>query len=370
MNGAWMIAGAVSVALLVGCSGELETVDGRPTKDEVVEKIVGGRAEAGFPAVGALLTPQGNVCTATVIAPRWIVSAAHCFEDGDFGYTLNLGQDMQRPVRRVPLTAIWRHPAWNQRSLTNDIALGQLGADPGVQPMALAPTVARGEVLTFVGFGLTDGRGWELGEKRSVDMALQRVDATTFRYSVPGKNTCGGDSGGPALRTVGGVHQVAGVTSYGDAGCAEYGVDTRVDAYLGWIRDVIGDLPADPPADNGVPAPPVAEDPCGGLDYLGECSGSVARWCADGAVKERDCGAQGCGYIDDSLGYYCGGAAQPAPAPAPAPADPCRGLDYLGRCSGAVAEWCDGGQLQASDCGQQGLGCGYVDDQVGFYCRR
>jgi V8-like Glu-specific endopeptidase len=378
---AWRALGMLGLAGLVGCSGALETEEppAAPAKDDVVEKIVGGRAEAGFPAVGALLTPGGSVCTATVIAPRWILSAAHCFDDGDFGYTFSTGPDMDRPQRRVGLSAIWRHPQWNSRALVHDIALAQLSGDPGVAPMGLADDVRVGDTLLFVGYGLTDGRGWELGQKRSVEMPVTRLDATTFTYAVRGRNTCGGDSGGPAFRWVGGQMRVAGVTSYGDQNCQQYGVDTRVDAYLGWIEQVVGPLqpaapaepPAEPPADrpaDGVgdpqPAPPLF-DPCGGLDYLGECQGSVARWCDGDEIRSRECGREGCGYVDDRIGYYCGGAAAAAP-----PADPCAGLDYLGRCDGPVAEWCDGGVFEAVDCGQYGAACAYVDDSVGFYCVR
>lgn len=50
------------------------------------------------------------------------------------------------------------------------------------------------------------------------------------------------------------------------------------------------------------------------------------------------------------------------------PADPCAGLDYLGRCNGTTAEWCDEGSFQSLDCALDGLRCDYVDDQTGYYC--
>ncbi len=70
----------------------------------------------------------------------------------------------------------------------------------------------------------------------------------------------------------------------------------------------------DPPAEQP-PAPandlraddPSAGDPCEGLDYLGECRGSTAVWCDNGALLSRECGDAGCGYVDDSIGWYCGG---------------------------------------------------------------
>lgn len=51
------------------------------------------------------------------------------------------------------------------------------------------------------------------------------------------------------------------------------------------------------------------------------------------------------------------------------PADGCEGLDFLGRCSGDVAEWCDPDGIPASrDCSQDGETCGLVDEELGYYC--
>mgnify|MGYP000417109969 CR=1 FL=1 len=49
--------------------------------------------------------------------------------------------------------------------------------------------------------------------------------------------------------------------------------------------------------------------------------------------------------------------------------DPCHGLDYLGRCNGSVAEWCDDGELRTEDCAAWGTTCAYINDEIGYYCR-
>jgi hypothetical protein len=56
------------------------------------------------------------------------------------------------------------------------------------------------------------------------------IDATQLYYRVPLKNTCDGDSGGPALVPRSHVERLAGATSYGDANCTIDGVDARTDA--------------------------------------------------------------------------------------------------------------------------------------------
>lgn len=48
---------------------------------------------------------------------------------------------------------------------------------------------------------------------------------------------------------------------------------------------------------------------------------------------------------------------------------PCAGLTFRGRCTGNTAEWCDeGGQVAKVDCGVHGRGCGFIDDETGYYC--
>ncbi len=46
---------------------------------------------------------------------------------------------------------------------------------------------------------------------------------------------------------------------------------------------------------------------CGDIDYLGRCFGNVARWCEEGRLKEIDCATrmQTCGFVNDMVGYYC-----------------------------------------------------------------
>lgn len=68
--------------------------------------------------------------------------------------------------------------------------------------------------------------------------------------------------------------------------------------------------PVEPPADD--PAPPAEPprgdgDACGGLTFAGECQGSVAFWCEGGVVQTYDCAHDdlGCGYIDREIGYWC-----------------------------------------------------------------
>ena len=84
-------------------------------------------------------------------------------------------------------------------------------------------------------------------------------------------------------------------------------------------------------------------DGCNGLDYLGRCDGDVAQWCEEDILRSRDCGEKGvgCAYIDDNVGYICD----------------CTNLPPQGRCHGPVVQTCTENRLTEDDCTAQGLTC-------------
>lgn len=58
-------------------------------------------------------------------------------------------------------------------------------------------------------------------------------------YTAGGKDTCGGDSGGPYTNSIGETWFLTGVTSWGEE-CAKpgkYGIYTKVAKYVKWIRE-------------------------------------------------------------------------------------------------------------------------------------
>jgi hypothetical protein len=208
---------------------------------DLLEKIVNGRVESGYPAVGAL--EIGGLCTGTLIADKWVVSAAHCFADGFNGGNFMIGNSVNdRGARRVRIARAYVHQGYDANRLVNDIALVELVESAGIAPMEIARTAPRvGESVKYVGFGVSDGiRDTGSGIKRSVDIGTTRVDATTLRSDDPNVNTCRGDSGGPGMRLENGVEVVGTVTSWGDQECQQFGVNTRVDAYVSWIEGIVG----------------------------------------------------------------------------------------------------------------------------------
>jgi hypothetical protein len=96
---------------------------------------------------------------------------------------------------------------------------------------------------------------------------------------------------------------------------------------------------------------------CAGLDYAGRCDGAVAVWCDDGGRAQRlDCAAEGrvCGFVDDATGFYCKSGA------------PCPELPAGGVCDGSTRLGCADGAVVREDCGLRGALC--VVDATGAVC--
>lgn len=98
------------------------------------------------------------------------------------------------------------------------------------------------------------------------------------------------------------------------------------------------------------------EDMCGEVDYLGRCDGVVAQWCQNGVVQERDCGRrnQVCAFIDDETGFWC------------ADAPPCGDIDSRGICEGDTVVRCRFGNRVYDDCARDGEVC--RTDGSGAFC--
>ncbi len=228
-----------AAAMLAACT--------QPTDDTTEDvgstdsAIVGGTTTTAYPAVGALVDVNGPFCTATVIAPRVLVTAAHCVEGNSASRVAFVtGPNALSPQAFVRVSRLVAHPQYDARRIANDIAVVLLASDAPVAPIAInaQPLDASwvGRTLQHVGYGASNGRtGAGSGVKRTVAMPITAVGGTQFAYGDRTRNTCFGDSGGPALLDANGSLAVVGVTSFGDQTCTQFGVDTRVDAFQGFV---------------------------------------------------------------------------------------------------------------------------------------
>ena len=273
----------------------------QPGESGFTQRIIDGRSVpiSTYPSTVALVN-TGNFsvldrqfCAGSVVARRWVMTAAHCVHTATNAVT-SPGQlrivegvtelrDSEVNQEHVVVNVI-PHPAYVSATPTNynnDIALLEVATDLASPPVRLfasdADTLA-GSFAFIVGWGAVqidaDGR-----QRFPIDLRAAAVPFVTravcnapesYRgfirstmfcagFREGGPDTCQADSGGPLYAAIDGALVQVGVTSFGN-GCGVpnfYGVYTHVPTYLPWMSDfisvtntVVAGSPTAPPEDD------------------------------------------------------------------------------------------------------------------------
>lgn len=244
---------ALALALLFGCAEVPNAkMDGRTSDGKIVygdqPNLPMHDATVAFHSVSSRgYLDRSPFCTGTLIDERWVLTAAHCVYGSDEGdLVVYIGDDPSVDLASSYWLAsdVIVHHSYSNSQLRNDIALVELAeAVTGVAPVPWLPgerglsSGDAGATVNFAGFGYSES-GY--GEKLQVYGTVDQVENTTVAYAQYNGGPCNGDSGGPMFLQDGGVWHVAGVTSYGDQQCTQYGVSTKVDAYDDWISYYVG----------------------------------------------------------------------------------------------------------------------------------
>jgi hypothetical protein len=275
--------------LLGGALAILLVLSAAPAGATDYQIVVGEPAPQGaYPWMAAFLFDGGQGCGASVIAPDWILTAAHCVAD-DRGQPSVTPEQASFVVNSNNWTTegdlltaaeIIIHPAYDAITTNNDIALVRTNETTDVTPVALAgpgdeALYAPPTVGTVIGYGTTTSGGESSDVLLQVDVdvvddascAAQGYDQLSPTTMVcagnptgdpanPGPDSCQGDSGGPLFAEVGGQPVQFGVVSFGN-GCGDLapGVYTEVIAFRDWVDGIVGGT-----LDPGAPDPGPAGD--------------------------------------------------------------------------------------------------------------
>jgi secreted trypsin-like serine protease len=238
--------------------------------------IVGGHdaAPGAYPAVAEITFGQSFLCTGTLIAPTWVLTAGHCGSITGAAVAsparwpaplidVRIGGTQSGTGEKVPVAQAIVEPDYLATS-GHDITLLKLASPSTQAPVKVSGAAETGlwapsTLETIVGWGTTSEGGdipstlqeAQVPVTTDADCAAAYSDfeaQTMLCAGFPqgGVDTCQGDSGGPLFgRTAAGDLKVVGATSFGE-GCArpgKPGVYARVgDAALReWIRSVAPD---------------------------------------------------------------------------------------------------------------------------------
>lgn len=229
------MAGVALACLLAACGGGSGD-DPETAITDPVQRCGGVGAQPyianGTACVSSTATPvmlllvldrHGDVgsCSGVKVAPGRVLTAAHCV-DADARAVAGIVWDGQGKASQVRATGWAAHPSFSEGDAhyVDDVAVVSFD---DVLPGPAAPVLGRspraGQAVLLAGWGAPD-------YVLTVGSALlDKVAPDYLRISYDGSlsNACPGDSGGPALRPMGGRQAVAGLVSTGTHDCGAGG---------------------------------------------------------------------------------------------------------------------------------------------------
>nr|XP_020457521.1 urokinase-type plasminogen activator-like [Monopterus albus] len=247
----------------------------RPEKR--MHKIVGGSFTAieSHPWVAAIFQHYDFLCGGSLIAPCWVLTAAHCFLERQtrkiqdlfvyLGKNAINDTDVERE-QRFQVEKLIIHQKFNDSNFDNDIALLKIRSRAGgcavrsasVRTVCLPPfrtQLPPKFQCSIAGYGKERNGAWQFSQrlKQAEVRLLSQTDCRSKLHygdqitenmicaGSPDWSTdaCKGDSGGPMVCELSGRMFLFGVVSWGD-GCAKKnkpGVYTQVTNYNKWIAE-------------------------------------------------------------------------------------------------------------------------------------
>ncbi|RZS44950.1 trypsin [Herbihabitans rhizosphaerae] len=226
---------------------------------DVQPMIIGGHdATEDYSFMASLQRNGRHNCGASLIAPEWVVTAAHCVpSDGSVtGLKLRIGsKTVDGGGELVDAAKVSIHPDYGSGKPGGDLAVVKLAKAVQAKPIAIASeTGPAGTPTRILGWGTTKD-GDQVPPKTLQELDTKKVEDDNCVNFAPGNEICTdsdtenamgcfGDSDGPQLKGKAGAWELVGATSRdgdSDPKCSTgTGIWTDVPSYVAWVKEQTG----------------------------------------------------------------------------------------------------------------------------------
>jgi hypothetical protein len=195
------------------------------TAASIIPTLIGGDpVEDGTWREVVYISSGGGRCTATIVGPRVLITAAHCASNNS---TVTFTLDGKKYSARITRSSLYP-------GRDHDIALGLITEEvKDVVPKTIGGQATKGLEITLLGYGCTRSNG---GRGAGGNDGILRIGTAVVSgfsgfdmVSTSGAALCFGDSGGPAFIAENGEENAVllGINSKGDIATTNY--NTRLD---------------------------------------------------------------------------------------------------------------------------------------------